>query len=219
MTTYLEDLKAELIEGQRLAVDEDGRVLVWTGRADVPSRTTPPAPQTRAIACHLRRPTHPQVLPPPAAPPSPDAERRQLTVMFCDLVDSTQLSSQLDPEEYRDVVRAYQQVCTEVIHAMTDTSLNSWAMDSWCTLAIPRHMKMTPKERYGLVWVSSMPWEHLNQGLQQAKGIQLAVHMGIHTGLGRCRGYGGAGRQEQLALGEVPNIAARMKDWLRPIRC
>ena len=33
---YLEDLKAELIEGQRLAVDEEGRVLVWTGRADVP---------------------------------------------------------------------------------------------------------------------------------------------------------------------------------------
>jgi class 3 adenylate cyclase len=44
-----------------------------------------------------------------------DAERRQLTVMFCDLVDSTKLSSQLDPEEYREVVRAYQQVCSEVI--------------------------------------------------------------------------------------------------------
>ena len=35
--------------------------------------------------------------------------------MFCDLVDSTKLSSQLDPEEYREVVRAYQQVCSEVI--------------------------------------------------------------------------------------------------------
>src|SRR5262245_53330254 len=42
---YLEDLKAELIEGQRLAVDEDGRVLAWRGRADVPSLTPPPAPQ------------------------------------------------------------------------------------------------------------------------------------------------------------------------------
>ena len=42
---YLEDLKAELIEGQRLAVDEDGRVLVWTGRADAPSLPTPAAPQ------------------------------------------------------------------------------------------------------------------------------------------------------------------------------
>ena len=46
---------------------------------------------------------------------TPDAERRQLTVMFCDLVDSTRLSSQLDPEEYREVVRAYQETCVEVI--------------------------------------------------------------------------------------------------------
>src|SRR5213592_1510917 len=74
----LEDLKNELIEGQRLAVDERGNVLVWTGRADVPPLTTPPASAD----------VHPtQGLPPPAAPHSADAERRQLTVMFCDLVD------------------------------------------------------------------------------------------------------------------------------------
>ena len=47
--------------------------------------------------------------------PTPDAERLQLTVMFCDLVDSTKLSSQLDPEDLREVVRAYQSACTEVI--------------------------------------------------------------------------------------------------------
>ena len=52
---------------------------------------------------------------PPTEPPTPDAERRQLTVMFCDLVDSTKLSSQFDPEDYREVVRAYQSACTEVI--------------------------------------------------------------------------------------------------------
>src|SRR5947209_15634733 len=45
---YLEDLKAELIQGQRLAVDEDGAVLVWTGGTEVSSCTTPPAPQPGA---------------------------------------------------------------------------------------------------------------------------------------------------------------------------
>ncbi|MBI3300698.1 MAG: zinc-ribbon domain-containing protein, partial [Deltaproteobacteria bacterium] len=45
----------------------------------------------------------------------PAAERRQLTVMFCDLVDSTALSEQLDPEELREVVRAYQEACAAVI--------------------------------------------------------------------------------------------------------
>src|SRR5712691_1072473 len=111
---YLEDLKAELIEGQRLAVDEDGRVLVWTGRADVPSLTTPPATQLGPPPATADvQPI--QALPPPAAPQSPDAERRQLTVMFCDLVDSTPLASQLDPEDLREVVRAYQETAAAVI--------------------------------------------------------------------------------------------------------
>ena len=49
------------------------------------------------------------------APNVPEAERRQLTVLFCDLVDSTVLASQLDPEELREVVRAYQATCAKVI--------------------------------------------------------------------------------------------------------
>ena len=52
---------------------------------------------------------------PPVAPRPAEAERRQLTVLFCDLVDSTVLASQLDPEEWREVVRAYQETCAKVI--------------------------------------------------------------------------------------------------------
>src|SRR5712691_3337335 len=111
---YLDDVTAELIEGQRVAVDEDGRVLVWTGRADGSPLTIPPAPQLGPPpATAEAQPT--QVLPPPAAPPSTDAERRQLTVLFCDLVDSTRLASQLDPEDLWEVLRAYQATCAEVI--------------------------------------------------------------------------------------------------------
>ena len=108
---YLEDLKAELIEGQRLAVDEDGRVLVWTGGASTPleSDVSPLPHHEEPLAA-----PHTRVASPAAAPP-PDAERRQLTVLFCDLVDSTVLASQLDPEDLREVVRAYQDTCAKVI--------------------------------------------------------------------------------------------------------
>src|SRR6516164_5093759 len=109
---YLEDLKAELIQAKKLAVDEDGVVLVWAGVSAL-SEPTSPLDQPTPPPAAQQQPSL-QVTPLPTAPP-PDAERRQLTVMFCDLVDSTKLSSQLDPEEYREVVRAYQSACTEVI--------------------------------------------------------------------------------------------------------
>ena len=53
--------------------------------------------------------------PPPTAASTPEAERRQLTVMFCDLQGSTALSQQLDPEELRDVIRSYQEVCAGAV--------------------------------------------------------------------------------------------------------
>ena len=53
--------------------------------------------------------------PPIIATTTPEAERRQLTVMFCDLQGSTALSQQLDPEELRDVIRSYQEVCAGAV--------------------------------------------------------------------------------------------------------
>src|SRR6266446_6920723 len=92
----LEDVKDELIYAKKLAIDEENRVLVWTGDVEGTTETTSPPAQ-------LDQPL--QSVTPPTPPRTPEAERRQLTVMFCDLVDSTQLSSQLDPEDYRDVVQ------------------------------------------------------------------------------------------------------------------
>src|SRR5262249_53927830 len=108
---YLEDLKDELIKAKRLAMDEEGAVLVWTGDAQTVTSHADQSPQPPAAQAQ----PSPLAAPRPTAPPSPDAERRQLTVMFCDLVNSTALSGQLDPEDWRDVVRACQATCTEVI--------------------------------------------------------------------------------------------------------
>src|SRR5262245_55166999 len=110
---YLEDLKAEIIKAQRLAIDEDGEVLLWAGEAP-PQRLILPTPRPE-------KPPDPpadqatSLSPPAAGREAPEAERRQLTVLFCDLVDSTPLAVRLDPEELREVVRAYQQTCAAVI--------------------------------------------------------------------------------------------------------
>src|SRR5262249_46764821 len=112
---YLQDLKEEIIHAQRLATDEDGRILVWTGDTTGTAETvSPPVQPTQQSPTQHEQPT--QGVPPRSEPHTPEAERRQLTVMFCDLVESTALSRQLDPEDLREVVRAYQQVCTEIIN-------------------------------------------------------------------------------------------------------
>ena len=106
----LEAFKDELLYAKRLAVDEDGRVLVWTGgTSSAPPTASPVPPPATSEGASAQGEA------PPVVPSTPDAERRQLTVMFCDLVDSTKLASHLDPEDWRDVVRAYQRVCTDVI--------------------------------------------------------------------------------------------------------
>src|SRR5262245_29339499 len=98
-------LKEELIEVHHLAVDHESRMLVWAG--EMPTTSVAPSPQSPQQA--IRQADQPAQVVPPATPRAADAERRQLTVMFCDLVDSTVLSGQLDPEDLREVVRAYQE--------------------------------------------------------------------------------------------------------------
>jgi class 3 adenylate cyclase len=208
---HLEALKDELIYGQRVAVDEDDRVLVWTGGIDLTPATAPRAPQPTTQDA-----SRAQVEVAPTVPPPPDAERRQLTVMFCDLVDSTKLSSQLDPEDWCDVVRAYQSVCTEVIQRY-DGHIAQLLGDGLLIYFGYPHAHEDDAQRAvrtGLGIHNAMG--DLNQGWLQAQGIQLAVRVGIHTGLVVVGAMGEAGRQEQLALGETPNIAARIQGLAEP---
>jgi predicted ATPase/class 3 adenylate cyclase len=202
----LEDLKDDLIYAKKVAMDEDGRVLVWTGGTSSAPTTASPLPPPTASGVAPA-----QVGVTPVAPPPPEAERRQLTVMFCDLVDSTRLSSQLDPEDWRDVVREYQRVCTDVIQRY-DGHVAQLLGDGLLVYFGWPHAHEDEAHRAvhtGLGIIEAV--EALNTSLKPAKGITLAVRLGIHTGLVVVGDMGGGGRQEQLALGETPNIAARLQ--------
>src|SRR5215470_6577109 len=221
----LEDLKEELIYGQRLAADEDGRVLVWMGEQEPPA-----ASHTQAASLAVE--------PRPA-----EAERRQLTVLFCDLVDSTALAGQLDPEELRTVVRAYQEVCAKVI-ARFDGHIAQYLGDGLLVyfgypLAHEDDAQRAVRAGLGMMEGLGQLNTRLEQegaplscrpsavadagnGLRPAptqsrqQGIHLAVRLGIHTGLVVVGEVGGGTRQEQLALGETPNLAARLQGIAAP---
>jgi class 3 adenylate cyclase/predicted ATPase len=197
-------LKDELIYAARVARDEDDRVLVWVGEVDA----------TADPSGSFSRP-----LPPDTArgePRPPDAERRQLTVLFCDLVDSTALASRLDPEDLRDVVRAYQDTCATMI-ARYEGHIAQYLGDGLLVyFGWPQAHDDDAQRavRAGLGILEAM--DMLNTGLERDKGLRLAVRVGIHTGLVVVGEMGDRGRQEQLALGDTPNVAARLQGLAAP---
>ncbi len=144
------------------------------------------------------------------------AERRQLTVMFSDLVDSTALSERLDPEELRDLIRAYQQASAEVI-GRYDGHVAQYLGDG--LLVYFGHPRAHEDDAHravlaGLGIIAAM--RTLNSKLAQRAQARLSVRIGIHTGMVVVGDVGAGERREQLALGDAPNLAARLQDLAEP---
>ena len=205
----LADLKAEILYAQYPVVEDGDRGLVWTGDTGTPAEPATPLPQPATL-----QDTHAEL--PAVAPHPPDAERRQLTVLFCDLVDSTGLARQLDPEDLRAVVRAYQDTCAKVI-ARFDGHIAQYLGDGllvYFGYPLAHEDDAQRAVRAGLGMVEALG--QLNTRLEQEWGVELAVRLGCHTGLVVVGEVGGGTRQEQLALGETPNLAARLQGIAAP---
>jgi TOMM system kinase/cyclase fusion protein len=204
----LEDLKEELLFSHPV-VDQDGRGLVWTGAADAASES-PSQPEATQEA----QPT--QSEPPPTEPRTSEAERRQLTVMFCDLADSTKLSGQLDPEDLRDVIRAYQETAAGVIQCYEGHIAQYLGDGLLVYFGWPQAHEDDAQRavQAGLGMLEAM--RTLNTRLERDKDIRLAIRVGIHTGPVVMGQMGGSGRQEQLALGGTPNVASRIQGLAEP---
>src|SRR6516162_4866664 len=207
----LEALKDDIIYAKKLAVDEDGRVLVWTGGTPSAPTTASPMPPPTTLDISPAQGESASVV-----PSTPDAERRQLTVMFCDLVDSTVLASQLDPEDLREVVRAYQETCAKVI-ARYEGHIAQYLGDGllvYFGYPLAHEDDAQRAVRAGLGMIEAVGQLHTH--LAQERRVQLAVRLGIHTGLVVVGEVGGGTRQEQLALGETPNLAACLQGIAAP---
>jgi class 3 adenylate cyclase len=132
-------------------------------------------------------------------------ERRQMTVMFCDLVGSTALSEKLDPEELRGLLHAYRNLCGEVItrydgfvaRYVGDGILTSF---SWPT-AHQEDAERAVRAALEIV-----------QTVQRASSTEaLSVRVGIGTGPVVVGETAGVGDQSKLAVGTTPNLAARLQ--------
>ena len=184
-------------------------MLVWTGGDGA---TPAPAPTPSASGpSDIPRDLPAEVAPRPVDTRPPEAERRQLTVLFCDLVGSTPLSSQLDPEDLRAVVRAYQEAAAEVIQQYEGHIAQYLGDGLLVYFGYPTAHEDDPRRavHVGLGVVQAIAT--LNTRLAVPYGVQLAVRVGIHTGPVVVGVMGGGGRHEHLALGETPNLAVRLQ--------
>ena len=140
------------------------------------------------------------------------AERRQLTVMFCDLVGSTALSEQLDPEDLREVMFAYRDVCAKVINRF-EGYIAQFLGDGllvYFGYPVAHEDDAHRAVRTGLGIVEAI--KNLNPQLEKERGVRLAVRIGIHTGLVVAGDMAtGDQLQEKAVVGETPNVAARVQ--------
>src|SRR5271170_2547869 len=151
---------------------------------------------------------------PAPTPTSPDvAERRQLTVMFCDLVSSTAMSARLDPEDMREVIRAYQGACSGAV-ARYDGFVAKFMGDGVLAyFGFPRAHEEDAERavRAGLDILAVVA------KLDTQAKETLKVRIGIATGIvvvGDLVGLGSA--QEHAVVGETPNLAARLQTLAEP---
>jgi class 3 adenylate cyclase/predicted ATPase len=147
------------------------------------------------------------------AKPQDAADRRQLTVMFCDLVDSTALTAQLDPEDMADLIRAFQGVVATAITRF-DGHVARWTGDGATVyFGYPRAHEDDAERaaRASIALVDAV------SELRCERGVELRVRIGISTGLvivGELVGEGEA--RERGVVGDTPNLAARLQALAEP---
>jgi len=212
---HLEALKDELIYGQRLAVDEDDRVLVWTGDPG----TAPPA-TTAPTGTPARTPL--SYTPPYLAEKiftsrsALEGERKQVTVLFADLKDSTELIRGLDPE-------AAQQLLDPALHHMMDAvhrfegTVNQVLGDGIMALfgAPIAHEDHALRACYAALAMQTAMRAYTDEA-RRTRGLELRMRVGLNSGAVVVRAIGNDLHMDYSAVGETTVLAARMEQTATP---
>ncbi len=152
-----------------------------------------------------------------AAAPRSDVERRQLTVLFCDLVGSTPLAAALDPEDMRQLMAAYQRCCAEVVGALDGHVAKYLGDGVLAFFGYPQAQEGDAERavRAGLQLIEAVAALPPPAGL--GPELRLEARIGVATGLvvvGDLIGAGAA--KEEAVVGETPNLAARLQALAEP---
>jgi class 3 adenylate cyclase len=188
---------------RRRSLESAGQSLVDA----VPSTPTPQPGQSSTTAPS-----------PSARPVENEGARRRLTVLFCDIVGSTELATRLDPEDTREVLREYQGVCAAVIESYGGTVAHfiGDGILAYFGFPIAHEDDAARAALAGWGMVSAVAALALRTG-SHATTESLAIRVGIHTGLTVVADMGGGRKVEAHDIvGETPNLAARIQAEAKP---
>ena len=152
----------------------------------------------------------------PAEAP-PVAHRRHMTVMFCDMVESTPLAERLDPEDFRDILSGYQHACARAIERFNGYTAQYAGDGLIAYFGYPRAFEDGARRAVHAGLGILQELAALNSELDGLYGIVLRVRIGIHSGIVVAGEMGAGGTREPLAIvGETPHIAQRLESIARP---
>jgi class 3 adenylate cyclase len=210
----LEDLKEDLIYAKRLAVDEEGRVLVWTGDATSEPLAVLPerAPDQTPLAytpVHLTE----KIL---ASRAALEGERKQVTVLFADIKDSTELIRDLDPEAAQQLLDPAIQRMMEAVHRFEGT-VNQVLGDGIMALfgAPIAHEDHVLRACYAALAMQDALRDYTEE-VRRTRGLELRIRVGLNAGEVVVRAIGNDLHMDYSAVGQTTHLAARMEQLATP---
>jgi predicted ATPase/class 3 adenylate cyclase len=144
------------------------------------------------------------------------SDRRHCTIVFCDLVGSTELSERLDPEDFREILRAYQTACAAVVEQRRGHIAQYLGDGILAYFGYPTAAEDDPSRAVSAALGLVDAVEELNQRRPWSAPVTIQIRVGVHTGLVVTGEVGGGEHREHLALGHAANLAARLQGLAAP---
>src|SRR5215475_7331372 len=208
---YLEDLKLELIEVKQIAVDQDGKMLVWTG--DNAPATPPASPQDREPLAYTPPYLAEKIL---TSRSALEGERKQVTVLFADLKSSLELIADRDPEEARQILDPVLEHLMAAVHRYEGT-VNQVMGDGIMALfgAPVAHEDHAVRACYAALAIQAT-MRRYGEEVRRMHGLAVQSRVGLNSGDVVVRAISNDLHMDYSAIGQTTHLAARMEQLATP---
>jgi class 3 adenylate cyclase/tetratricopeptide (TPR) repeat protein len=211
----IEDLKAELIEVRQVAVDQDGKILVWAGGATSTPRPTAASARALEHTPLTYTPSHltEKIL---IARHTLEGERKQVTVLFADIKGSTELIEGLDPEEARQLLDPAIHIMMDAVHRYEGT-VNQVLGDGIMALfgAPLAHEDHALRACYAALAMQAA-MQRSAEAVRRSHGVEVRIRIGLNSGEVVVRAIGNDLHMDYSAVGQTTHLAARMEQLAPP---